>query len=74
MGVTHYNFSDNTMRNFATLAAADIAQKGTTSKAMTLTLTGVDDLGANATVSFQPVVETATGMVAQGAASIWTAQ
>jgi len=74
MGVTHYTFSDDTLRNYAAMAAADIASKGSTSKAMTLTLTGVDSLGENASVQFQPTVETAPGMIAQGADKTWTAQ
>lgn len=74
MGVTHYTFSDDTLRNYAALAAADIAQKGSTSKTVTLTLTGVDFLGEDPTVNFQPTVGTNTGMTAQGAASTWTAQ
>ena len=74
MGVTHYTFSDNTLRNYAALAAADMANKGAVTKAITLTLTGVDSLGANPTVNFQPTVATAPGMTAKAPEAKWTAQ
>ena len=74
MGVTHYTFSDDTLRNYAVLAAADMANKGTVTKAITLTLTGVDSLGANPTVNFRPTVATAPGMTAKAPEAKWTAQ
>jgi len=73
-GVTHYTFKDDTMRSYASLAAADIASKGSTSKALSLTLTGVSSLGKKSEVNFQPTVETNTGTTALGVASTWTTQ
>ena len=74
MGVTHYTFNDNTLRNYAVAAAADVANKGTVTKAITLTMTGVDSLGENPTVNFLPTVVTALGMTAKAPEATWTAQ
>ena len=69
-----YEFSDNTLRNFAAQAAADIAAKGSTSKAITLTLTGVTGLGENATISLRPALNTAPGVVANTEVATWNKQ
>lgn len=73
-GAICYQFSDDTLRSYAAQAAADIAANGTTSKAITLTIRGIDKLGADASISVQPAMTTAPGVSAQGQTANWTAQ
>ena len=67
-----YTFSDSTLRNYAALAAADIAASGTTGKAITLTITGITRLGDDATISMRPAMDTAPGVAANTNAATWT--
>lgn len=69
-----YQFRDDTLRNYAALAAADIAANGATSKAMVITLNGVTTLETGTVVSVQPAVLTAPGVNANADAATWTAE
>jgi hypothetical protein len=53
--------------------AADIAQQGTSDKAITLTVTGTDSLEQGAVLSVQPELNTAVGTQVLGETHTWTA-
>lgn len=73
LGIILYNFHDDTLRNYAAQVAADFAATGTSAKAITLTIGGLDFLPENAVLSVQPVLETAPGITAQGSEATWIA-
>ena len=66
LGTTLYNFHDATLRNYAAQVAADIAATGTSAKAITLTIGGLDCLADNVSLSARPALETAPGITVQG--------
>lgn len=69
-----YQFRDDTLRAFASQAAADIAKNGFTNKAVVITVSGLDKLNVGAAVTVQPAVLTAPGICANGASAAWTAE
>lgn len=69
-----YQFQDSTLRNYAAAAMADIAANGSTTKAITITLTGTDALDPGTTISVTNALESAPGMTATTAAANWTTQ
>ena len=71
-GPMRYTFRPETLRNYASQVAADIAAKGSSSKAITLTLTGLNGLDAGTQLNLQPAVETASGMQGQAENKSWT--
>lgn len=73
LGAILYTFHDDTLRNYAAQVAADFAATGTSAKAITLTISGLDFLAENTVLSVQPVLETAPGITAQGSEATWTA-
>jgi len=72
IGQVHYTFSADTLRNYAALAYADVAQTGTANKAITLIIKGVDTLEQGAVLTAQPVVNCVPGTVASGETITWT--
>ena len=74
MGTVLYTFREETLRNYSALVAADIAAKGSSSKAITLTISGVDSLGQGAVLSVQPAMDSDPGVTALGENTTWTVQ
>lgn len=74
MGRVLYTFREETLRNYSALVAADIAAKGSSSKAITLTISGVDSLGQGAVLSVQPAMDSDPGVTALGENTTWTVQ
>ena len=74
LGTFRYAFTDATLQNYAALVRADIEAKGSSSKAITLGISGVDSLGQGAEVSVQPSVESVPGVTAMGETRIWNVQ
>ena len=72
-GTMLYSFHDDTLRNYAAQVAADITATGTSAKAITLTIGGLDFLAENTVLSVQPVLETTPGITAQGSEATWIA-
>ena len=67
-----YQFKDSTLRGYAELAAADIAANGSTTKAITITLSGVDVLDTGAVITADPSVISAPGVTAEAPTASWT--
>lgn len=72
-GDMQYQFKENTLHNYASQVCKDIAEKGSSSCAILLTIRGLDNMGENATLAIQPKVTTAPGFTAQGNAVTWSA-
>jgi hypothetical protein len=65
-GVFSYCFSDATLRNFAGHVYRDMQNYGSTSKAITLTISGLNSLESGGFLQAQPVIQTAIGVTTSG--------
>ena len=65
-GIFSYCFGDDTLRNYADLVFQDMEKKGNTTKAVTLTISGLEILGTGGFLQTQPIIETAIGITAIG--------
>ena len=74
MGVFQYTFNKETLRNYAALVAADIAQKGTSSKAITLKISGTDSLDQGTVLTMRPALDTVSGVQVSGEAITWNVE
>jgi hypothetical protein len=68
-----YIFSDATLKSYASLVAADLANSGSTKKAITLTFTGVEVLGEDGQINVTPVLESETSISGAAATINWKA-
>ena len=68
----HYTFSDSTLRKYAAQVSADLSQTGASSKAITLTISGLSRIEENTAFAVQPSVATLPGVTAQGDTATWT--
>lgn len=69
-----YTFSDSTLRKYAAQVSADLSQTGSSSKAITLTISGLSRMEENTAFAVQPSVATLPGVTAQGDTATWTKQ
>ena len=67
-----YQFKNATLRSYVSQVYADIVENGSSSLAIILTISGIDSLEENTSISVQPVFETAPGLTVQGNSSTWT--
>lgn len=69
-----YQFRDDTLRNFAALAAADIAANGSTNKAMVITIKGLSNMESGTVITVQPALLTAPGVNTNIDSAAWTTE
>ena len=69
-----FAFRDDTIRNYGSLVATDIDATGSSKKAITLTLTGINNLSADAQITVTPEIETPIGLTCKGNSATWSQQ